>query len=181
MRIKEINAKNILTKSKLTGCDYVINPYVGCQHGCLYCYASFMKRFTNHEEDWGDFIDVKINSYQLLKGNLSGKTVFISSVTDSWQPIEKKYKLMRKILPRLFLLNPRLSVLTKSDLIVRDIDLLRKFKHHEVGISLSTLDENLRKQVEPLASSVEKRINALKELKKAGLKTFTFISPILPG
>jgi len=182
LKIREIKAKQILTKSGLD-VDYVINPYVGCQHGCIYCYARFMKRFTNHHEPWGKFVDVKINAPELIPQNTKkykNKSIMISSVTDPYQPIERKYKLMRGILEKLIPLEPDLCILTKSDLLLRDIDLFKKFKNCQVGVSLSLLDDKIRKEVEPLANSVERRINAVKQLKMAGISNFIFISPILP-
>jgi len=104
----------------------------------------------------------------------------ISSVTDPYQPIERKYKLMRKILENLISLEPNLCIMTKSDLIERDIDLLSQFENCQAGISISTLDEKIRKQIEPLASSPQKRISTVRKLKKAGISNFIFISPILP-
>lgn len=181
LKIREIKAKSIITKSGLD-VDYVINPYVGCLHGCVYCYARFMKRFTNHHEPWGQFVDVKINAAELIPKNIKykNKSIMISSVTDPYQPAERKYKLTRKILENLILLQPDLCIMTKSDLITRDIDLLKRFKSCVAGVSLSLLDDSTRKEVEPFTSSVERRINAIKELKKAGIKTFIFISPMFP-
>ncbi len=142
-----------------------------------------MKRFTNDQEPWGEFVDVKINAPDLISQDTKkykNKSIFISSVTDPYQPAEIKYKLMRGILKNLIPLNPDLSVLTKSDLIVRDIDLLKQFKKCIVGVSLSSFDDKIRKEVEPFASSVARRINAVKELKRAGIKTYIFLSPIFP-
>ncbi len=182
LKIKEIQAKSIIVKSGLD-VAYVINPYVGCHHSCLYCYARFMKRFTDHHEPWGKFLDVKINAAKLIPQNTKkykNSSIMISSVTDPYQPAERKYKLMKGILENLIPLQPNLTVLTKSDLIIRDIDLLKKFKKCIAGVSLSLLDDSIRKQVEPLASSIKKRINAVKELKQAGIQTFIFISPMFP-
>jgi len=182
MKIREIKAKSIMSKTGL-GTDYVINPYIGCMHGCIYCYARFMKRFTNHPEPWGHFIDVKINALDLIPektDKYKGKSILMSSVTDPYHPIETRYKLTRKILEKLVPLEPEINILTKSDLVLRDIDLLKKFKKCLVTFSLSFLDENLRKQIEPLAISAERRIKALKELHEAGIKTSVFISPIFP-
>ena len=196
-KIREIKAKSIITKSGLD-VYYVINPYVGCQHSCVYCYARFMKRFTNHHEPWGKFLDVKINAAELIpkdnkkyknksitqalakRGDERSSSMMISSVTDPYQPAERKYKLMRGILENLIPLEPDLCILTKSDLIIRDIDLLKRFKKCIAGVSLSLLDDKIRKEVEPFASSVERRIEAVKQLKKAGIRTFIFISPMLP-
>lgn len=182
MKISEIKAKSIIIKSNLPDSDYVINPYIGCMHGCIYCYAKFMKRFTNHDEEWGKFVDVKINAPDLIKNNkkYKNKSITLSSVTDPYQPIERKYELTRKILKKLINLQPELCVMTKSDLIVRDINVLREFKNCVVGFSVSTLNDEIRKEIEPLASPVEKRIEALKKLKEEGLSTFLFISPMLP-
>ncbi len=182
IKIKEIKAKSIITKSGLD-VDYVINPYLGCQHSCLYCYARFMKRFSNHHEPWGKFLDVKINAADLIPQKTKrykDKSIFISSVTDPYQPIERKYKLMRGILKNLIPLEPDLSLLTKSDLIIRDLDLLSQFKKCLVGVSLSLLDDSIRKKVEPFAVSIEKRIEVLRQLKRAGLQSFIFISPMFP-
>jgi len=183
LTIREIKAKSIITKSGLPGSDYVINPYVGCMHGCIYCYARFMKRFTGHKEPWGKFLDAKINAQELIPQNkkkYQGKSIGISSVTDPYLPAERKYKLMRGTLKNLIPLKPDLWILTKSDLIVRDIDLIKQFKKCIAGVSLSLLDDEIRKEVEPFASSVRRRINAVKELKKSGIRTEIFISPIFP-
>jgi DNA repair photolyase len=183
MIIKEVKAKSILVKSNLPEADYVINPYTGCMHGCIYCYARFMKRFTNHHEDWGKFVDVKINSADLIKGNIgkyTGKNIFISSVTDSYMSIDKNYMLSRKVLEKLSGSGVEISIQTKSHLVLRDIDLISKIKNIEVGFTITTLDDEVRKQIEPYASSVENRLNALKELHKSKIKNYVFIGPILP-
>lgn len=98
---KEIEIKDLLTKSNLPASDYVINPYVGCPHGCKYCYASFMKRFTGHKEEWGAFIDVKRCSKSISKKKLKGKTVFLASVTDCYNSYEEKYCITQSILKQL--------------------------------------------------------------------------------
>jgi len=142
-----------------------------------------MKRFTDHHEPWGKFLDVKINAAELIPKNtrkFKNKSIMISSVTDPYQPAERKYGLTRKILENLIPLQPDLCVMTKSDLIVRDIDLLKKFKKSIAGVSLSLLDDKIRNEVEPFASPIERRINTVKQLKKARIKTFIFISPMFP-
>lgn len=184
MIIKEISSKNIIAKSNLPSADYVINPYVGCSHSCIYCYARFMKRFTGHDEKWGKFIDAKINAIDLIPNQSTkyiGKSVFLSSVTDPYMPIEKKYELTRGILKKLISLQPDITLLTKSDLIVRDIDLLAQFSKCKVGLTITTLDDHLRKKIEPNAPLIQRRIEALKKLKEAGIKTYVFIGPMLPS
>ena len=183
MKIREVKAKSIITRSNLPGTDYVINPYTGCIHSCLYCYARFMKRFTGHTESWGKFIDVKINGPDLIPEKTSkyeGKTIFMSSVTDPYNPLERKYKLTRRILEKLISLQPDLGIQTKSDLVLRDIDLFRQFKNCQVGMTITTMDDTLRKEIEPSTSPVQKRIEALVKLKEAGISTYVFIGPILP-
>ena len=94
MVIREIISKSILSRSKIY--NYVLNPYVGCQFGCSYCYARYMKRFTGHREKWGDFVDIKINAIELLRKEVVKKKVdevWISGVCDPYQPLEAKYKL----------------------------------------------------------------------------------------
>ncbi len=185
MKIKEIKAKSCMTKSKLT--DYVINPCVGCQHGCKYCYAVFMERFMNIKEDWGDFVYVKINYPELLKKEIKKNkpgNVFISSVTDCYSPIEGKYKLTRKIL-EIFADSPEskkftFEILTKSALVKRDFDLIKKL-NVDLGMTINCLDEKFSRVVEPFASPPKLRVEALKEAKKLGIKVFGFISPVFPG
>ncbi|HUT81714.1 MAG TPA: radical SAM protein [Candidatus Bathyarchaeia archaeon] len=182
MNIKIIESKNIITKSNIPGIDYVINPFVGCQHGCIYCYAEFMKRFTNHGgDDWGKFIDIKKFDLSTIKPEkYTNKTLLFSSVTDPYCPIEAKYKITRSILEKLVGTKAKIDVLTKSRLVERDIDLFQLFENIRVGISLSTLDTNHAKKIEPLASRPELRIKALENIANKGIATYVFISPIFP-
>lgn len=179
MVIKEVEVNDYLTISKLPASDYVINPYVGCPHGCKYCYASFMKRFTNHKEKWGEFIDIKRCTKKIDLKKISGKNVFLSSVTDCYNPYEKKYKITRSILEQLVNSDCNLSISTKSDLILRDIDLLKQIKNLTVCFSINTLDEEFKEDMDK-ASSIEKRMAALKELHTNGIHTVLFVSPIFP-
>lgn len=186
MGVNPIQVKSILQKSNLPENEYVINPYTGCVHGCVYCYARFMKRFTGHTEPWGTFLDAKINAPQLLKTQLARrreplqKTVFLSSVTDPYQPAEKRFHLTRDLLEILLDFQVPISILTKSDLVLRDIDLLKQFRHCEVGLSLMTVDDELAGQMEPRAAPPTRRIQALRALREQGITTYAFISPYLP-
>lgn len=179
MVIKEIQIKEYLTKSNLPASDYVINPYVGCPHGCKYCYASFMKRFTGHKEDWGTFVDIKRCEKKIDLNKISKKYVFLSSVTDCYNPLEEKYRLTRNILEQLVTSDCYLSLSTKSKLILRDIDLLKQIKNLTVSVSINTLDENFRKDMDN-ASTIKERLDTLKELHANGIKTVLFMSPIFP-
>lgn len=183
MKINEIEVRSVITKSNLPGIDYVINPYVGCQHSCIYCYTDFMKKFTGHiDESWGDFVDVKVNAVETIKKpNLENKNILMSSVTDPYQPIEVKHKITKKILKKLVPFQPDLSILTKSDLVYRDIEILKQFENLKVGISLNTLDQKVSSLLEPCATSPRGRIEVLKKLHSEGIKTYLFMSPIFPG
>ena len=179
MIVKEIKVNDYLTKSNLPASDYVINPYVGCSHGYKYCYASFMKRFTGHTEDWGTFIDVKRCDKKINLNKISKKSVFLSSVTDCYNQLEEKYKLTRHILEQIVDSDCYLSISTKSKLILRDIDLLKQIKNLSVSMSINTLDENFRNDMDN-ASTIEERLNTLRELHDNGIYTVLFMSPIFP-
>ena len=169
----------IITKSNLPASDYVINPYVGCSHGCKYCYASFMKRFTGHTEDWGTFVDVKKCDKKINLKKISKKNVFLSSVTDCYNHLEEEYKITRTILEQLVNSDCYLSISTKSKLILRDIDLLKQVKNLSVSMSINTLNEDFRKDMDN-ASTIKERLNTLKELHNNGIHTVLFMSPIFP-
>ncbi len=183
MKVKEIFAKTILTKTAISGFDYCINPYVGCGHGCHYCYASFMKRFTGHLEPWGEFIDVKVNAPVLLKRQLKRAKpgeVALSTVTDPYQPIEKKYQLTRKCLEALLGTQHSVNLLTRSPLCLRDMDLLKQFGNVEAGFSIATHDEEIKKIFEPHSPSIESRVKALRILHREKIRTYAFVGPLLP-
>ena len=180
MKVSKTTAKSVLVKSNLPASDFVANPYAGCPHHCRYCYASFMKRFTGHEEEWGTFIDIKEYESQKLPSNLSGKTILLSSVTDPYNPFEAKYHKSREVLQLLANSKAHIEILSKSDLMLKDIDLLKKIPDLSVGISLNTLDDGFRKDMESGAASVQRRLKALETLHREGIKTYLFISPIFP-
>jgi DNA repair photolyase len=182
MIIREVQAKTILSVSKIH--DYVVNPYVGCQHACSYCYARFMKRFTGHQEPWGEFVDVKINAPELLSKEILKKkvgNVWVSGVCDPYQPLEAKYQLTRRCLAILAEHNWPVIVQTRSPLVLRDIDILKNAKNFEVGFSVTTADDSIRKLFEPHAPPIKDRIAALDTLHKAGIRTYAMIAPMLPG
>jgi DNA repair photolyase len=182
MVLREIYARSILAQSQVF--DYAVNPYVGCQHGCTYCYARFMRRFTGHKEPWGEFVDVKINALALLKHQIAKRPpgrVWVSGVCDPYQPLESKYELTRKCLEILVEYGWPITVQTKSPLVLRDIDLLRRSDKIEVGLSVTSADDGIRTLFEPGAPSIRERIAALEELHLAGVITYAMIAPMLPG
>mgnify|MGYP001089750321 CR=1 FL=1 len=172
--------KDYLNKTKLTTLDYVINPYVGCPNKCLYCYAAYMSSFSKHTEEWGDFIDVKRTSKKINIFKIKNKRVMISTVTDPYNSYEEKYGITRMIMEQLVKSEAYITVVTKSKLVLRDVDLLKKMKHVEVALSLSIIDEQLKKKLEPNSSSIAEIFETLKELKQNGIKTIVFVAPVIP-
>lgn len=174
-----VQTKNYVTKSNLPDSDFVINPYIGCTHACKYCYACFMKRFTNHKEKWGTFIDVKQCDKKINVKQIKNKSIFLASVTDCYNPYEKKYKVTQGILEQLKDVDCSVTISTKSNLILRDIEQLKQFPKLKVAISINTLDEKFQKDMD-CASSISERLFALKELYRQDIYTVLFISPIFP-
>ena len=169
--IGEVETKNIMTKSSLPVGGYSVNPYVGCTHACKYCYASFMKRFTGHTEKWGTFLDVKHWPEIKNAEKYAGQRVVIGSVTDGYNP---------KLLEQLRGSGADILICTKSDLVVRDVDLLKKLGQVTVSWSINTLDENFKNDMDS-AVSIERRIMAMKQVYEAGIRTVCFVSPVFPG
>ena len=185
LKIRKIRVKSVLTKSRLPESKYCINPYVGCYHSCVYCYSRFIRRFTGHAgEKWGTFVDIKVNASEVLMKELSRNprqdVALLGSITDAYQPLEKRYRITRSILEVLLKYQFPISILTKSDLVLRDLDLLKQFSKCDVGLTITTLDEGVRQHFEPYSSSIEQRVRALKVLHENGIKTYVFIGPILP-
>lgn len=183
MTVKEIGCKSILTKSGIKAVDYAINPYVGCEHGCVYCYATFMKRFTGHKEEWGTFVDVKVNAAEVLAKQLRrakpGNITF-GTVTDAYQPLEEQYGITRACLEALVGYDWPVCILTKSALVLRDLELIREIKDAEVAFTITTMDDELRRRFEPGSSPIPERLDALHTLREAGISTWAFCGPLLP-
>lgn len=186
MKITEIFTKSGLVRSKIPGVEFVINPYLGCGHGCFYCYATFMRRYShnNQTKQWGKFVEVKINIADILAAELARKrkagTALLSSVCDPYQPVERKYRLTRQCLELLRNYGWGIRILTRSPLVIRDLDILTYALDSLVGISIPTDNDRIRKVLEPNAPSIESRIETLKILRAKGIRTWAFIAPVLP-
>ena len=181
MIVREVYTKSILSRSKVF--DYVVNPYIGCEHACTYCYARFMKRFTGHREPWGEFVDVKINAPDLLKREIDRTPpgrVWVSGVCDPYQPLERTYKVTKKCLEILVEHDWPITIQTKSALVLRDVALFAGSNKIEVGLTVTTGDERVRELFEPNAASIKERIKALEKLHLAGTRTYVMIAPMLP-
>jgi DNA repair photolyase len=180
MIVREICARSIISRSKIY--EYTINTYGGCAHACSYCYARFMKRFSGHQEPWGQYVDVKINAPDLLQKEVKTRkpgNVWISGVCDPYQPIEKKYQLTRRCLAILIQNDWPITIQTRSPLVTRDLDLLKGYSKVEVGITVTTGDDRIRRIFEPCAPPIKERVR-VDELHSAGVKTFAMIAPLLP-
>ena len=180
-RIAEVTCKSALSKSGIS--DYAVNCYRGCSHACIYCYARFMARFTGHEaEPWGSFVDAKVNAPDVLPGDLDRAKpgrVMLSSVCDGWQPVEDRYRLTRRCLETLVRFGFPVGILTKGGLVRRDIEVMRG-ADVELGVTLATVDDDVRRILEPEASPVAERLDALRRAREAGLSTYVFAGPIFP-
>lgn len=177
----EVQAKSILNKSGIT--DWTVNCYSGCEHGCLYCYARFATRFSHPGERWGSFVDVKVNAPHLLEKEVKRKRVgrvFVSSVCDGWQPVEAKYGLTRECLEILLKHGFPITILTKSSLAGRDLDLLAGTNKTEFGVTITSLDESVCKLFEPKSSPPAERLALVEEAKRKGITTYVFLGPLMP-
>jgi len=181
------NASSILTEAKgfMASYDYTLNPYSGCSFGCTYCYAAFFSRTEEQRKNWGYWVNVKENALQLLvkfrKKSLRDKTIYMSSVTDPYQPIERELNLTRSLLKELLDFHqPRLVIQTRSPIATRDIDLFQQFKAIQVNMTITTDSETVRKVFEPLCPSNASRLKAIKEINDAGVNTCITMTPLLP-
>ncbi len=181
--VKERQVKSVMTKSNLPVGGFSVNPYVGCPHACRYCYASFMKRFTGHSEEWGTFLDVKRWDKISNPKKYAGQRVVIGSVTDGYNPLEEDYGRTRALLEELEKSGADILICTKSDLVLRDLDLLKKMNENNkitVSWSINTLDEDLKNDMDN-AVSIERRLEAMKKFYDEGIRTVCFVSPVFPG
>lgn len=181
--VRVVECRSILNKSGIPGVDFALNPYVGCLHGCVYCYASFMKRFTGHAEPWGKFTDIKVNASRMLLKEARTKRgkIMISSVTDPYQPVEAYHRITRACLEILadfpwF----EVSILTKSDLILRDVEPLRRIADCSVGFTVTSPDDWVSELFEPGAPPTSRRIQALARLVSEGIRVWAFFGPVIP-
>ncbi len=183
-------SRDILTRATgfMDAYDYTLNPYSGCSFGCTYCYAAFFSRDISKQKFWGYWVTVKENAAALLKkrkqGFLDGKRIYMSSVTDPYQPIDKDLELTRNLLKVLAEHHkPKLVVQTRSPTITRDIDLYHKIEEKggrvQINMTVTTDDEGIRRTFEPFCPSNPVRLKAIEEVQAAGLDTCITMTPVL--
>ena len=180
-RARRVRARSALTPSGLEGFDWALNPYHGCAHQCAYCYAPSV--LGEDRARWGRTVEVRQNMPTVLSRELKRKergVVGISSVTDPYQPAERRYQITRYCLERLSRHDWPVCILTKSDLVVRDIDILETLSQVEVGFTITSLDEHQRRLLEPGAPPVARRLAAMSMMSESGIPTYAFIGPIYP-
>jgi DNA repair photolyase len=185
--METINAKSIFSPAtgfiRRGGFDWTCNPYLGCSFGCVYCYAMYLPQNPRPREDWGKWFRAKVNAVEIARKqapNLAGQGVYISSVTDPYLPAERSLCLTRGILEELVPHQPRLLVQTRGPLVIRDIDVLSRFRSVRVNVSIPTDNENVRLVFEPKAPPLERRWQALAELRAAGIPVGVCVTPMLP-
>ena len=165
------------------GFDKTCNPYVGCTFGCRYCYAAYLPQNRRPVGDWGRWLTAKVNAVELARsqaGRVAGRAVYMSSVTDPYQPAERGLMLSRGVLEAMLPHQPRLVVQTRGPLVVRDVDVLTGFDSVRVNLSIPTDCEDVRRRFEPKAPPLEARWLAAEELKAAGLPVGICVTPTLP-
>jgi DNA repair photolyase len=178
MKVHKCSSRQILQPCSLEMFGYQVDPYIGCEHHCHYCYTlnnaeiDPTKEILMHQDIVGQL------NQELSK--LEPQTIYLGMNTDPYQPSERTYQQTRQVLELLAQQGFSVCILTKSDLIVRDIDLLTSMSGSSAGISIAFQDENARRLFELKAPPNKERIKALKKLKDAGIETYTLITPVMP-
>jgi len=179
------DVRTLLTPASgfLRGYDFTLNPYSGCAFGCDYCYAASFAGTRRLSDTWGRWVLVKQNALALLRthrGRLCDKTIYMSSVTDPYQPVEARLGLVRALLAELAHDQPRLVIQTRSPLVTRDIDVLRRFDTVQVNMTVTTDSEAVRRAFEPTCPPNDRRIAAIGEVARAGIRVAITMTPLLP-
>lgn len=178
-------SQSVLTKATgfMSDYDYTLNPYSGCSYGCTYCYAAFFARDLDKQANWGAWVEAKVNAISLVRNarrDLKGKKIYMSSVTDPYQPIERRLMLVRDLLKVLADKQVRLVVQTRSPLVVRDIDLLSGFEHVRVNMTVTTDDRTVQQAFEPHCPTNSRRLAAITKIQAAGIPCSITMTPLLP-
>ena len=184
------DTREILTRATgfMDAYDFTLNPYSGCSFGCTYCYAAFFSRDVAKRDSWGYWVNVKENAVDLIDrrkpGALDGKLIYMSSVTDPYQPVERELQLTRRLLEIMAERHkPKLVIQTRSPAVVRDCDLLRRIEDNggrvQVNMTVTTDDEDIRRTFEPFCPSNSVRLQAIGKVQDAGVDTCITMTPLL--
>lgn len=178
---EEVSCSSALSPSGLPGLDYALNPYKGCEHGCLYCYSPSLLGIPRNE--WGNKVAVRMNVPRLLSRELKRKkgVVGVGTVTDPYQPLEGQYELTRKCLEVLKKEGAPISLHTKSDLVVRDLPLIEECSRPELGITVTTIDDHAASVLEPNAPPPSRRIAALGKAVDHEVNAYALVAPVMPS
>lgn len=182
MEYGTVRCRTALSPSRLPGLTYSLNPYFGCEHGCLYCYSGSVFRSEEIARKWGTFVKAKSNVAEVLERELRAKakgTIGLSTVTDPYQPVEFKLQLTRSCLEVLAKHDFKVSIQTKSSLVLRDSDLISGPKF-DVGVTITTMDPELAEKLEPRASLPQERQQILETYSDRKTETWIFLGPIIP-
>lgn len=191
--VQEVPARRIITRNESPdiGFDRSINPYRGCEHGCIYCFARPTHAFLGLSPglDFETKLFAKTNAGQALERELADPayrvdTIAIGTNTDPYQPIERRYRIMRRILEVLSAANHPVGIVTKSALVLRDLDILKSMAERglvKVALSVTTLDRKIARAMEPRASTPDKRLETLERLVDAGVPAAVMVAPVIPG
>jgi len=187
LQVQEIRCKHLLHRSSASFAEFTLNPYIGCGFGCSYCYVPILRAKRGQEgvDTWGSWVQVKVNAPDVVRREMldvpRDAHILIGSATDAWQPIEKRYRVSRGVLYELGFYPNSVTILTRSPLLIRDIDLLKRFEQVSVHLSVPTVDDQVRRLFEPHAPAVAGRLELTRRLRKAGIRTTWAWCPFLPG
>ncbi len=183
--VKEVIVSKALSRSKLPDLDYAFNPYIGCWHSCVYCYARLYTRIREVSENWGDIVYVKKNIVEVLSKELKylrRGTIGVGTITDAYQPIEAVYKITRRAIELMVKHGFHTSIQTKNTLILRDLDILVEYNGLiDVGFTITTLNKDIARIIEPRSSPPQARAYALEKISLNNIKTWIFYGPVIPG
>jgi DNA repair photolyase len=182
LKLNVIEPKSVLNASGMGG--FTLNPYVGCPVGCAYCYVPHMRHNQLEDRKWGTYVDIKEGAVELLDRRLrrlrKPTTVFMSTATDPYQPVEERYRITRRLL-ELFARHPQHAVfiLTKQALVERDADLLARLPRVAVGMSISVMDDRLARIIEPWAPVTGERLAVIERLSRLRIPTYILWAPAI--
>lgn len=183
--ITSSSSRSILSRGTgfMRAYDFTLNPFTGCSFGCTYCYAAFFARDLEKQNTWGQWVEAKEKAVEVIRRmrtDLNGKTVYMSSATDPYQPVERRLRLVRELLPELAQRGVHLVIQTRSPLVLRDLDLLTRFDSVRVNMTVTTDSREVQQAFEPHCPTNRRRLDAARRLVESGVTTHVTMTPLLP-